>query len=109
MFNKEYIEFDCSPLNEDCVSVSQSEDYMSKMREEATKMLTLLRNKFQTFPGYFRIKTQSHDFGQYLEIRYYYDDNEEGQESANTIESHYPQTWTDVDEITWQEKTPVIV
>jgi hypothetical protein len=90
-----YIEFDTSPTNEDCVSVSKTEDYIPKMKEEANRMVALLDKKFQNLPGYFGRKTVSHDFGSYIEIRYYFDDDAEGWASSNFVESNWPMTWND--------------
>jgi len=90
----EYIEFDTTPTNESCAQLSETEDYMPKMREEANQMIALLNKKFPNAPGEFAIKRQSHDFGAYLEIRYYFD-SENGWDSANIIESNWPLTWKD--------------
>ena len=98
-----YMEFETSPTNEDCVSVSSTEDYMPAMRVEANKMLTLLNGRFQDVPGYFRISTQPHDFGSYLEIRYHYPDTEEGNESCNFVENNFPDNWTDTEPMHFQQ------
>lgn len=99
--NQQYIEFDTTPVNEDCVSISQTEDYLPKMREEANRMITLLNKKFPDVPGDFSIKRQNHDFGPYLEIRYYFDDDESGWSVANLVESNWP--------LTWEDDTPVTI
>ena len=101
MLTRDYIEFDCSPIEETCVQVSSKEDYMPQMREQAKRMLSLLQKKFNKFPGYFSIKAQSHDFGTYLEIRYFFDADEEGYKSARAVETHYPLTWNDDEEVSW--------
>jgi len=101
MLSRDFIEFDCSPVNETCVQVSSKEDYMPQMRQEAKKMLSLLEKKFNNFPGEFMIKSYEHDFGTYLEIRYYFDADEEGYKSARAVETHYPLTWNDDEEVSW--------
>jgi hypothetical protein len=97
----EYIEFDTVPINEDCVSVSRTEDYMPAMREEAERMLELLHDKFHGYPGYFKIASCQHDFGTYLEIRYYYNDNDEGVRSMMDVEENYPMDWNDTTPRYW--------
>ncbi len=96
---RDYIEFDTAPINEGCVQVSKTEDYMPKMRAEANKMLSLLQNRFPDVPGDFAIKTAHHDFGSYLEIRYYYEQDKEGYDSMNLVERFFPQWWSDTEPI----------
>jgi hypothetical protein len=95
MFNETYLEFDCSPTNEAGVQVSKTDDYLPAMREEAKRMIDLLEKKFPDAPGYFCIKRQSHDFGTYLEIRYVFDEEEDGWDYTNHIENNWPKTWND--------------
>ena len=93
--NNTYLEFDCSPTNEVGVGISKTDDYLPAMREEARRMIALLEKKFPDAPGDFRIKSQPHDFGTYLEIRYYFDEDENGWDYANHIENNWPNTWED--------------
>lgn len=93
--SRDYIEFDCSPVNEPCVSVSQDADYMPAMREEANRMKELLEKRFPDVNGEFMIKKCNHDFGSYLEIRFYYDDDDDGCKELQFVEKHYPTTWDD--------------
>ena len=90
-----YVEFDCSPTDETGVSVSKTEEYMPKMREEANRMIDLLETKFQDAPGEFKRSRCEHDFGPYLEIRYCFTDDEYNWKWANFIESNWPVTWGD--------------
>ncbi len=89
----EYIEFDTSPVNEDCVQVDKKTDYLPAMKAEARRMIELLDKKFPWADGNFRIKSQEHDFGTYVEIRYTFSEDE--WHLANCIESNFPQTWED--------------
>ena len=93
MFNlDEYLEFDTSPTNENGVQIGD----LSAMRAEAKRMIALLEQKFPNVPGEFSIKREEHDFGSYLQIRYYFDsDDEDGWPSANLIENNWPTTWED--------------
>jgi hypothetical protein len=95
MFYDTYIEFDTSPTNEPCVSVSSTDDYMPAMREEARRMVKLLVEKFPDVPGDFAIARQSHDFGSYLEVRYCFNEDAEGWASCNFVENNFPTTWDD--------------
>ena len=90
-----YLEFDCSPINEDCVQLSDREDYMPAMREEARRMIAMLNKRFPDCEGDFRIGTCLHDKGSYLEIRFYYEETEEGYHRCNFVENNYPETWGD--------------
>jgi hypothetical protein len=98
---REFLEFDTCPSNETCVQVSQTEDYMPAMRAEAKRFLEMMDKRFWNVPGEFRVSSQSHDFGSYLELRYYFDDNEEGWNSCNFVESNFPETWDDDQILTW--------
>jgi hypothetical protein len=93
MFDQ-YIEFDCAPTCEDDIVQVSEADYMPKMREQAKRMLALVKNKFPNAPGEFTISRVNHDFGTYLEIRYYFD-SDNGWDSVNIIESNWPSFWED--------------
>jgi hypothetical protein len=69
---------------------------MPAMKAQAKRMLELLRKRFPDIdPDDFRICRCDHDFGTYLEIRFYYDESEEGYSDMNFVESHWPVTWGD--------------
>lgn len=94
----DYIEFDTSPTDEDCVQVSRTVDYYDNMKAEAIRFRNMLTDIFPDAPGFFKIKTNEHDYGPYLEVRYVFDDNEDdGWKWANFIESNLPQTWNDTE------------
>ena len=92
---RDYIEFDTCPTNEYCVQVSKTDNYMPQMREQANAMLEMLREKFPDVPGTFKISSAEHDFGTYLEIRYYYNVDSLGLTSLNLVEENFPQHWSD--------------
>lgn len=101
----DYIDFETSPIDEDCVQVDSNADYMPAMKLEADRMLTLLCNKFPDIPGYFTKVRHSHDFGSYIEIRYNYNDNdEEESDSADFVENNFPYTWNDTEVCLWSEQ-----
>lgn len=94
-----YIEFDTTPVNESCISVDSNTDYMPAMRAEANRMKELLEKRFADLNGYFKISSMSHDFGSYLEMRFYYNDDEDGTKEMQHVESNYPQTWQDTEPV----------
>ena len=104
----DYIEFDCCPINEDCVQVSKTDDYMPAMRAQAKRYVEMLEKRFPNVPGFFCIGRCEHDFGTYLEVRYRHDDDNEGYASSNFVESHLPFEWSDseVFEWHWAESEP---
>jgi len=90
----QYIEFDSTPYEEDCVQVRTGENYMPAMRAQANRMIEMLEARFPDAPGYFSIKSCPHDFGSYLEIRYCFE-GDDGWGWANFIEDNWPSTWGD--------------
>lgn len=91
----EYIEFDTAPVNEECVQVSKTEDYWGAMCAEATRYKEMLEKRFPDVNGYFTVATAQHDFGSYKEIRFKFEDSEEGWRECNFVENNLPLTWDD--------------
>jgi hypothetical protein len=91
----DYIEFDTTPSSEKCAQVGQP-DYRTQAMREVHAMIGQLQREF---PGSTdlvdcRPKWNSHDFGQYLTLRIYFDDTDEtSTEMAYTIEAHWPEHW----------------
>lgn len=96
---RDFMEFECTPSNESCVQVDPSSDYMPAMREEARRMIELLNGRFPDLEGEFRIARANHDFGSYIEIRFYYDETERGYAEMNFVESNWPMTWKDTEPV----------
>lgn len=90
-----YQEFDCSPIEEDCVQVQRDVDYMPAMRAEAERMIVMLNSKFKDKPvnSSFKIKSRNHDFGDYLEIVFSY--LSQDVDYLSHVEDNYPVTWQD--------------
>jgi hypothetical protein len=95
----EYIEFGTAPNSEDCVSVDKNTDYLPAMCEEARRFKKMLEDKFPNVSGFFTIKSNSHDFGSYLEVRYNFSDDEQGWSECNLVENNCPEFWTDTEVI----------
>lgn len=101
----EYIEYETAPSDESCVQVNSNEDYMPAMRKEAERFRAMLERRFPNAPGYWSIKSCPHDFGSYLEMRYNYDEDEEGLEWMSFIDNNFPRTWDD-DRVFLETKRP---
>lgn len=92
----DYIEFDTTPVDEPCVGINGD---MTEAKAEAYRMKELLEKRFPDVNGYFTIKSMPHDFGSYLEMRFYYDDEEDGIKEMQHVEANYPQTWQDTEPV----------
>ena len=95
-----------APIEEICVCVGE-EDYMPRARAECRRFIALLRQKFGPEPegARFAIKSSPHDFGDYLEVVVWFDDDVPASvEYAYQCESHLPATWDD-DQSVPPEKT----
>lgn len=117
--NREYLEFETTPTNEDCAQVGDP-NYLEKANEEVAKMRPLLVSKFfhegnkefTSLMGTFGKKSCSHDFGSYLELRYAFYEDEEVEvdgvkycawDFANFVESNWPETWNDDSPVSFKE------
>lgn len=67
-----------TPCNEACAQVG-SEDYMTNARTEARVYLDQLTRTFGKNPegSFFKVVRCQHDFGTYLDIRFYFDDEDQ--------------------------------
>lgn len=85
-----------SPPDEECVQVG-TPDYANLAWTECTRYIQLLRAFFgEEPPGcQLKIRTEPHQFGQYMEVICEYT-VEAGPEYALNCESNGPQKWTDV-------------
>jgi hypothetical protein len=76
-----------------------SDDYMTRARAECRAFIGQLERAFPLAVDaglYFRIKSNAHDFGSYLEVQACFDDEDEAQtEWAYLIESDLPEAWDD--------------
>ena len=111
---RDYIEIGPSPCDEPCVQVGE-EDYTARAREECRKFMWAIRKKLGEEPdgANLRIRSNPHDFGSYLEVVCYFeDDNEEARNYAYACESDAPTTWEDTSphnrqyQTLWEETAP---
>ena len=95
---RDYLEFDCNPIEEDCVQTGKTDNYLQMNAIECRAMINQLIRKFGDKPEGVSIKrkTNYHDFGTYYSIAVYFnDDNEQECEYAYKIEGDYPAYWDD--------------
>ncbi len=75
----DYIELvTTTPVDEPCAQVGM-EDYMNQARLEARTYIAQLQRVYGAPPvgSHFKIIRCPHDFGTYLDIRFYYDDEDQ--------------------------------
>ena len=97
----DYLEIGCTPTSEECVQVDSKTNYMPAMRAEAERYVEMLNKRFPNCHEVdLCIKSNSHDFGNYLDIRLKYY-NEEGEKQALFIEHNLPAKWTDTEVLTY--------
>ena len=89
------------PLDEPCTQVGPT-DYMPMMRKEVTAFKNQLERLAEAGKfgprgrAYFKVTSNPHDFGTYLDIDVVYDDtDEEGEAFALEVESNIPFNWDD--------------
>ncbi len=102
---RDYLVIGDSPAAEDCVQLG-SNDYDTRAREECKQFRELLRTKFGPEPMGARlaIKSFPHDFGNYLEVVCFYDDEFPDSEAyALACENDMPETWEDTTPVNWRK------
>jgi len=96
---RDCVELGSSPAEEECVSVTPDGGYLPAMRAECRRYIDLIRHVCGEEPEGARlaIKSNPHDFGTYLEVVCWYDDDdEEAADYAWSLESRVPATWSAV-------------
>ena len=94
---RDYLDLSPTPVDEPCAMVEKTGDYMPRMRAECRAFVGQLERAFPLAVEaglYFRIKSNPHEFGSYLEVQAVFDDEDEAQtEWAYLIESNLPEAW----------------
>ncbi len=92
---KDYISVGPCPTDEECVQLGD-ENYYPRARKECARFIEVIRKKLGAEPENCRLATKSfqHDFGSYLEVVCFYDDEDStSEEYAYKCESETPTTW----------------
>ena len=103
---RDYVSIGSSPSDQDCVQVG-SEDYNHLARKECLRFIDVIRKKCGKEVGSARLSIMSnaHDFGSYLDVVCYYDDQDEaGAEYAYMVEANAPTTWKDTEPVVQSHK-----
>jgi hypothetical protein len=93
---RSYLELGSAPCYEECVQVSNKNDYIFAMKEECKRYKTQLEKRFQDIPDgcQFGIKSFYHDFGTYYEVVIYFDNDIDNQVNfAFDVENNLPEKW----------------
>ena len=91
----DFIEIETTPVNCTCVQVNNKVNYMPAMLAEAKRYLSLLKYRFANFDRVkFAIKSNTHDFGNYLSIQIIFDESDSlSVHQAYFIEENLPFEW----------------
>lgn len=92
---RDYLSLGPTPSGEDCAQVG-SDNYTARARRECKVFKEQLIRTFgePPFGTGFRIKSNPHDFGSYLDVEVYYEDeSDEATEYALDVESGLPCYW----------------
>ena len=86
-------EYDCSPYNENCVSVSRNYNYKPAMFAEALVFRRQLLRVMKYCPGVqFKIIWNAHDLGEYTSVLIQTDD----WDAFEYLENNLPADWDDI-------------
>ena len=91
----DYVSLGPCPCGEEAVQVGEP-DYLPRAVEQSRRYIKLLKEKLGSEPGtaMFNIKYNSHDFGTYVDVVCYFDNNDqEGREFAVRAERCAPTKW----------------
>jgi porphobilinogen deaminase len=96
---RDYLDLAPTPIDEPCAMVEKTGDYLPRMRAECRAFVHQLE---RTFPEAleagcsFRVKSNAHEFGSYLEVQVCFNDNDEHMTHwAYMIEAELPELWDD--------------
>ena len=96
---RDYLDLSPTPVNEPCAMVESTGEYLPRMRAECKAFAHQLERAFpQAIEAgcSFRVKSNPHEFGSYLEVQVRFDDEDEAQtEWAFMIENDLPEAWDD--------------
>ena len=93
---RDYMEIGSAPWEEECVSVNPDTDYLPSMRAECNRFINRIREVHGEEPegAELRVKSNSHDFGTYLEVVCYFSDtDEDAMAYAYKCQDEMPAKW----------------
>ena len=93
---RDFIDIGPTPAAEDCQQVGAPSYDPVAARKECFRFIDLIRKTLGTEPGsaQLAVKSNPHDFGSYLEVVCYYDDQDSvGEAYAFKCESSAPENW----------------
>lgn len=94
---RDYLSIGPTPSGEECAQVG-SDNYTERARKECKAFKEQLIRTFgePPFGAGFRIKSNPHDFGSYLDVEVYYEEEiEEAIAYAFNVENEVPEFWDD--------------
>jgi hypothetical protein len=96
---RDYLDLSPTPVGEPCAMVEPTGDYLQRMKAECRAFVHQLE---RTFPQAieagcsFRIKSNAHEFGPYLEVQVRFDDDDEHQTRVGLHDrSRFARAWDD--------------
>lgn len=89
--NRDYIEIGVVPYEEDCQQVGMPGYDPVRAKLEARTFADQLTRMFPE--GDFRVASCPHDFGNYFEVRGYYESDTPSEEAAYKAEANAPARW----------------
>ena len=108
----DYFALGTTPSDEECVRVSEHDNYPPKMMGEAQRYMEMLAEKFADFlegDMHFSIKMFPHDFGRYYDVLINYDRGNAVEEAlAIHIEGNLPRKWTETGKPDLAERDAVL-
>lgn len=96
---RDHISIGPVPSDESCQQVGTPQYDPVKARQECERYIAAIRSKLGPEPEGARLKItrNPHDFGTYLDVEVFFDDdNEEAHRYAYRCESDAPTTWEDI-------------
>ena len=93
---RNWIDIGCTPHGEACAQVGDL-DYNSKAQAECAQLVRMMQEINPPIEGTcYGVRRNPHDFGSYMEVVAYYDENVNAQEDwAFAAESGVPEIWDD--------------
>lgn len=104
---RDYFSLGSAPYAEECVSVNPDEDYLPAMRAECNRFIGVMRKIMGDEPpgAKLAIMSHSHDFGTYLDVVCYFDDqNELALDYAARCERDVPEFWPPAVPESWPDQ-----